>query len=195
YENHSLTPPQHALTNSTWDQCHQSDPDKLFLLWHRVYVYYFEQIARKVSGNASFSLPYWDYGTELNSRRIPVEFRSPKYKDPKTKKDIENPLYEQRRSSVNNGSALDLVTVLPLGLDESDFHEFGLKLEGSPHNGVHGALGDSNGLVMGIPNFAAQDPIFWLHHSNIDRLYACWETKNTVPKLVDDGNSYKFING
>lgn len=195
YVNHSLTLPPHALANSTWDQCHQSDPDRLFLLWHRVYVFYFEQIAKKVSSKPDFTMPYWDYGAESQSRTIPVEFRSPTYIDPITNADMTNPLYELRRASINNGAALDLATVLPNGLDESDFHDFGLALERNPHNAVHSALGDENGLAMGIPNFAAQDPIFWLHHSNIDRIYSCWETRFSVPTLTDDGNTYQFING
>ena len=57
-------------------------------------------------------------------------------------------------------------------------------LEGSPHNAVHGLVGgtqrghDQNdpafGGLMGWPDQAALDPIFWLHHANIDRLWESW---------------------
>lgn len=65
-------------------------------------------------------------------------------------------------------------------------------IENNPHNMVHvlvGGQNDSqtfppdapNGLanqplegVMGDPNAAALDPIFYLHHSNIDRLWQSW---------------------
>jgi tyrosinase len=43
-------------------------------------------------------------------------------------------------------------------------------LEMQPHNVVHSDLGG----LMGDPNTAAQDPIFWLHHGNIDRLWNRW---------------------
>ena len=43
-------------------------------------------------------------------------------------------------------------------------------LEMQPHNVVHSALGG----LMGDPDTAAQDPIFWLHHANIDRLWNQW---------------------
>ena len=43
-------------------------------------------------------------------------------------------------------------------------------MEGRPHNVVHGTIGGN----MGDGNRAAQDPIFWLHHCNIDRLWAAW---------------------
>jgi tyrosinase len=43
-------------------------------------------------------------------------------------------------------------------------------LEMQPHNVVHSALGG----LMGDPDTAAQDPIFWLHHADIDRLWSKW---------------------
>jgi tyrosinase len=43
-------------------------------------------------------------------------------------------------------------------------------MEMQPHNVVHSALGG----LMGVIDTAAQDPIFWLHHANIDRLWNQW---------------------
>src|SRR5882757_5541660 len=42
-----------------WRQC----PHKnyFFLSWHRAYLYFFERIVRKASGDADFTLPYWPY--------------------------------------------------------------------------------------------------------------------------------------
>jgi hypothetical protein len=31
---------------------------------------------------------------------------------------------------------------------------------------------------MGVIPFSANDPIFWVHHANIDRLWECWTTRN-----------------
>jgi hypothetical protein len=47
---------------------------------------------------------------------------------------------------------------------------FSSLLEAQPHNTVHVKVG---GWMLG-PNTAAQDPIFWLHHANIDRLWERW---------------------
>ena len=45
-----------------WNQCqHQSF---FFLSWHRMYLYYFERILRKASGDPNFTLPYWNYSNE-----------------------------------------------------------------------------------------------------------------------------------
>ncbi|OCL03657.1 Di-copper centre-containing protein, partial [Glonium stellatum] len=41
------------------------------------------------------------------------------------------------------------------------------------HNAVHGLTG--GGGHMSDPQVAAFDPIFWLHHTNIDRLFSIWQ--------------------
>ncbi|MFE6871401.1 tyrosinase family protein [Kitasatospora sp. NPDC057692] len=47
------------------------------------------------------------------------------------------------------------------------------ELENVPHNQVHGGVGGWMGRVEG----SARDPIFWLHHANIDRLWSAWLNK------------------
>ena len=52
-------------------------------------------------------------------------------------------------------------------------------LEGNPHNLVHVYLGGSapDGRTYGLmsdPGLAGLDPIFYLHHANIDRMWAMW---------------------
>lgn len=64
-------------------------------------------------------------------------------------------------------------------------------LESLPHNILHSALGGSapgrdpndwrNVGLMSMPITAALDPIFWLHHSNIDRLWSLWQQSNADP--------------
>jgi tyrosinase len=50
------------------------------------------------------------------------------------------------------------------------------KLEGTPHGDVHMAIGLAQGerLWMGSFQTAGLDPIFWLHHCNLDRLWSLW---------------------
>lgn len=57
-------------------------------------------------------------------------------------------------------------------------------LEASPHNFVHGMVGGERRIqttaipgLMSHPWTAALDPIFWLHHANIDRLWEVWRTR------------------
>lgn len=48
------------------------------------------------------------------------------------------------------------------------------ELESVPHNQVHDGIGGWMGTVEG----SARDPIFWLHHSNIDRLWSSWLSRD-----------------
>ena len=68
-------------------------------------------------------------------------------------------------------------------------------LESAPHNNLHGAIGGSipgadpndwrNFGLMSTPLTAALDPVFWLHHANIDRLWSSWRRVNDDP--TDEG--------
>ena len=58
-----------------------------FWPWHRMYLYWFEQIVRDQSGNPDFALPYWDY-SDPTKQYLPEPFRA-----------IDNPLYVGRRSN------------------------------------------------------------------------------------------------
>jgi tyrosinase len=59
----------------------------------------------------------------------------------------------------------------------------------SIHNQLHGLVG-GNGHMAYVP-FSTFDPLFWLHHCNIDRIYAIWTAINpnsyVVPQLNDIG--------
>jgi len=57
------------------------------------------------------------------------------------------------------------------------------------HNLIHSLVG--NGGHMGIIPYSAFDPIFWLHHTNVDRLFAIWQGLHpdsyTVPEANEEG--------
>jgi len=69
----------------------------------------------------------------------------------------------------------------PQACDSSCSCGFGA-LESVPHNRIHTAIGGSTAQsggslrvgFMGDTTTAARDPIFWLHHANVDRLWASW---------------------
>ena len=50
------------------------------------------------------------------------------------------------------------------------------ELEFNPHDGVHQAIGGN----MSIVELSARDPIFFLHHANIDRLWATWNRRGNA---------------
>jgi len=171
-----------------------------FLPWHRWYLHYFEHIVRSVMREIdevsddvaeSWALPYWNYN-HAGADTIPVEFARPRLWDDQR----QNPLFDDTRYGNVNGrlAAVDGRGTVPLpgvldlpftsahdevptfGGTESGWHHFREPgavaggLEGSPHNFVHGFLGGN----MGDFATAGLDPLFWLHHCNIDRY---WEIK------------------
>ena len=79
-----LPPKSQALADAIWNSCqsHTQDPadpdhyrNDLFLPWHRLYLYHFEQMVREVLKDDDFSLPYWNAASEdLADQPLPAEF-------------------------------------------------------------------------------------------------------------------------
>lgn len=170
--------PNRALANEMWDTCQShggpNDSPYHFLPWHRMYVYYLERIVRKVSGNADFTLPYWNY-LDPSQVALPSQFRSSA--DP-----VFGPLYRDNRSQgINTGKPInDGFTIDATSLDKASFYDqgnvpasgFSNNLNNILHGNVHVAIGNNRG--MGNVPYAANDPIFWMHHCNIDRMWSSW---------------------
>ena len=153
-----------------------------FLSWNRMHLYYFERIGRAVLADPSFTVPYWDFS---NGNSLPPEFWQ----------DENSPLYvAQRSADANAGMGVPPVDAsLAAALsatsftDSPDRHPTGFGgAEGPPNHEGKGAgelessCGPVNTWVGGArgylsdPNYAALDPIFWLHRANIDRLWEAW---------------------
>jgi tyrosinase len=48
-------------------------------------------------------------------------------------------------------------------------------LESGPHNNIHNAVGGGPGFMSEL--LAPVDPIFWMHHANVDRLWDLWSRR------------------
>ncbi|KAM0228723.1 hypothetical protein ACHAP5_011861 [Fusarium lateritium] len=57
--------------------------------------------------------------------------------------------------------------------DVKNYNEYRKALEGGPHGAIHSALGGDM-----VPNTSPNDPIFFLHHTKIDRLWWLWQEQN-----------------
>jgi hypothetical protein len=147
-------PPQTA-----WNTCQHGN--YFFWSWHRMYLYWFERICRRMACDDCFALPYWDYNSP-SQRQLPPMFR-----------DSASDLFiSQRNPSMNSGAgSLPAWAVnYSAGLAQLNFTSASGSLEGLPHNWVHVLVG---GWMGSVPT-AAQDPIFFLHHCNMDRLWNLW---------------------
>ncbi|MCR9095066.1 MAG: tyrosinase family protein [bacterium] len=153
-------------------------------------------------GPADWALPYWNYLDASNSaaRDIPQEFRDPTLPShPATTAGDPNPLADALRGPAASlgpqtwiASDIDLAAQtedtytsdpgsLGYGGPISGFDQQGNAygaIESNPHNFVHVMVGGGRTTGpdgwMSDPSFAALDPIFWVHHCNIDRLWAAW---------------------
>ncbi len=178
--------PDRDLANDMWNTCraHFGPPEDDFLPWHRMYVFFFEQIIRQVSGNDEFTLPYWDYSVADPALHgvIPPEFRQDG--DPT----FGSLFVGKRNSGVNAGQAIDQGEpgnpLSTSALGECGYSQQGVipgfnrRLDFGLHGNIHVLTGDSQN--MGSVPWAAGDPIFWMHHCNIDRLWASWNAAGRV---------------
>ena len=192
--------PNRLLAQAMWNDCqahgdNPNDPDQFqetyFFPWHRYFVYFFEEIVRGVLQDDSFTLPYWDYlGGTVADLSIPPEF----YQNPAS------PLYQPNRNPwVNQGQRIDLQNPGALNLDAFEYGYyisddgttgFCPTFDFNPHGLVHFFTGDKTN--MGSVPTAGADPVFWLHHSNVDRLWASWNGLGYANPVWDPRRRFVF---
>jgi tyrosinase len=210
--------PSASVVRQFWNQCQHGT--WYFLPWHRGYLLAFEATVRaavvQAGGPADWALPYWNYFPP-HQAALPAEFASPNWPDGAD----DNPLFVvPRYGPSGDGNVfvprgyVDLRAVNDPrftggthggstgfgGPDTGFMHASRTsgRLELQPHNVVHGLVGgardnDQNQPgAMSIPESAALDPIFWLHHANIDRLWQAW-SKATAGHL--DPTDPSWLNG
>jgi len=157
-----------AGAHTAWNTCEHHT--KFFWSWHRMYLYYFERIVRKYSGVYGWTLPYWNYSS-ATQRQLPTVFR-----DATSSLFVPNP----DRPNVWNTGAASLPPAhvdTSAGMAQVSFYPGGSSsLESNPHDNVHIDIGGASGW-MGDIQAAAQDPVFYVHHANMDRLWNLWKAQ------------------
>lgn len=151
-----------------------------------------------------WALPYWNYsdGNDPNARLVRPEFLDSNWPDgndnplfvgveraPWTQ--VQTPLgmagdfvledEEVSLGAMNQSAFAGPANATSFGGRETGFSFSGNRggvLERTPHGDVHMSVGfDSStgdGFWMGSFMTAGLDPIFWLHHCNLDRLWTAW---------------------
>jgi tyrosinase len=201
-------PPSQAQLSTFWRQCQHGS--WYFLPWHRGYVLALEANIRAevvaLNGPDDWALPYWNYFAP-NEAALPPAFASPDWPDGVG----DNPLFVEQRYGPNGDGDVfvptSLVNLNALadpdftgvssggspgfgGVDTGFSHSGPVHggIETQPHDWVHGLVGGQDAQppetdgAMADPRTAGLDPIFWLHHANIDRLWASW---NADPAHLD----------
>lgn len=172
--------PPDGFTDSIWGTCQHGN--LFFLPWHRFYLYYFERTVRKRMNDPDFALPYWNYFDNYVASRQGIVL-------PPLVVGAQNSLQDPWRTPGLND---DKVVMEAQSADASqaflfdDFTNFSNTLQGQPHGAMHCAVG--SGCVMpdiGLVPIAGADPVFYMHHANIDRLWQCWMTRKAGGKPID----------
>jgi len=145
-----------------------------FLAWHRGYVYLFEMQLKKVAKNSALQLPYWDYYTDPN---MPEDFTNNEYPS----------LYVDNRRSTNvrNALTLDPFQDAIKNFQRGRVNAFEPSVESKPHNPVHNLIGGWMPTMQ-----SPRDPIFWLHHGNIDRLWVAWVNADNGRQMPPSTDGY-----
>ena len=177
------TPPD-DIAQKIWATCEHGD-DANFFGWHRMYLYYFERVLRWAANDDTLRLPYWDY-TDPTQEAIPAAFQ-----------DVASVLYDPKRQPrINNGSATlnPNATNVNDDLKEPDYHTYENDIQDNIHGYVHCTVGPTCPVAhMGDVPVAGNDPVFYVHHANIDRLWACWQQSNVTPPGTWQDQTFSFV--
>lgn len=176
----------------------------LFFPFHRYYLYFYEKILGKLIDDPTFALPFWNWDSPPGMQMPPMfakpnsplydKLRNANHQPPTlldldynetdddqttTKKDqISSNLTIMYRQMVSNGKTSKLFLGSPYRAGDEPEPGSG-SIENAPHNPVHLWCGDNtqpNLENMGNFYSAGRDPIFFAHHSNIDRMWTIWRT-------------------
>ncbi|XWS62777.1 hypothetical protein CRYUN_Cryun06bG0039900 [Craigia yunnanensis] len=172
----------------------------LFFPWHRMMIYFHERIICSLIGDDTFALPYWAWDIP-EGMVIPNMYSNMSLSFFHTQRDFshfpphvadlnyvsENNLSPQEQLDTNLAFMYNQMisgarkTELFMGCTykagEEGYCNGPGTIELAPHNTLHTWVGSSlnpGREDMGKFYSAARDPIFYAHHSNIDRLWEVW---------------------
>jgi len=214
------------------DLCHNDD--RIFLTWHRAYIYVFEKSlsaalkAKRGDHDLEITLPFWDWSVfdpttdaangiprsiddatfvaaDGSTRPNPLKSAMSMYRIDSqhlTGNDRFTTRYPDRFRAEIPNLAADLVSLAGI----SSYMTFSSRLNSGAHGSVHVFVGGQNAASplpgrrgdMSSVVSAAYDPIFWLHHSMVDKVWFDWQEDHgnaTVPAHVRTTTVYGGFTG
>jgi tyrosinase len=175
-------------------------PYDLFLPWHRAYLHNWDHATRDQNPDAI--LPWWDWTSGVSHQvGVPAAYAedpvggqpNPLASGPTP--DMPNDPARRTRRFPGDPSELPSMTdataqnpAIESLLATTSFEDFSSRLQ-DVHDFIHGWVGgldptDSNvGGDMGNIGVAAFDPIFWAHHTMIDRLWYLWQLRQGINNI------------
>ncbi|KAK8078928.1 Di-copper centre-containing protein [Apiospora phragmitis] len=169
----------------------------LFLLWHRYFVWSFEQALRTECGFAADGLPWWDETRDAGRFAAAPVFTAEYFGSLPRGNGTEGTCVTDGRFA---GTTLHIGPgagsephCLSRAVDESMTAEVSKDYENTClsrstytdfarcwEQGPHGIGHNSIGSVMADVRSSPGDPVFWLHHLYVDRVFAAWQARDAT---------------
>jgi tyrosinase len=181
-----------------------------FLPWHRHYINEFEKICGRLINDPAFALPYWDWTKD--GGKIPDAFFDINELNVTFWNDSGVGDFPANWGQVDTRGvrALDkgaraqddpirggnfTVTRINQIKNSATYGLLRSQLEGSPHNSGHVVVG-----LVAMPPFGHMvdglsplDPLFWLHHCNVDRIWAEWQLAGNSTPTFNENYDGQFV--
>jgi len=141
---------------------HQMHGNPRFLPWHRIYLLRMEELLMSV--DPTVCIPYWKSSEEQAFPSWLLGFTP-------TVNLMNGPHTVTR--NIGAFALLPNAAAVAAAMANATFNAFASALEGI-HNSGHVWVGGSMGMIPTAPC----DPVFWMHHCEIDRIWAQWQTAN-----------------
>jgi tyrosinase len=164
-----------------------------FLPWHRWFIYQFELAIRSVADPPfrCMSLPYWDWELDAGNEGMSSVFSPESFSVFEGRNRYGRCQFQINRGE-GAGSCLRRVLNFDFPVwgegrlvalirgysqygddfpnDPTRVNGFRAALEGGPHAALHNFIGGSM-----ADHTAPNDPLFWIHHANVDRIWSLWQ--------------------
>lgn len=142
-------------------EMHMQHTNARLLPWHRVFLYLFEEALHNY--HPDVCVPYWDW-TRPEEQHFPDWLAGvlPTVHTPTRTINV-------IRSPGSGGGLASIAAGTATALSKTTYAAFS-----APVNGIHGSVHIWVGGTMSDAAVSPADPVFWLHHANLDRLWWQW---------------------
>ncbi len=145
----------------THAEMHMQHTNARLLPWHRVFLLLFEEALHNY--HPDVCIPYWDW-TRAEEQHFPDWLAGflPTVITP-------TQTIVVTRSPASDANLASIAASTPGAMAETSYNNFS-----SPINGIHGSVHIWVGGTMSDASVSPADPVFWMHHANLDRLWWVW---------------------
>lgn len=145
----------------THAEMHMQHTNARLLPWHRIFLYLFEEALHNY--HPDVCVPYWDW-SKPEEQQFPNWLTGvlPTVQTPTRTVNV-------IRSPGSGGWLASIAGATPGAMAKTTYDEFS-----APINGIHGSVHIWVGGTMSDASVSPADPVFWLHHANLDRLWWVW---------------------